>query len=181
MFGILGLGFLLGMQHALEADHIAAVSTHRRAPQRCRRYRQAWPDLGARPHPDAVRLCRRGDPARARHPRTSGAADRDRRRHHAGRPRRACAVAAVARPRAFSPPRPWRRHRPYPRRTAMPAKRVAACPRAHAHAHGFRWRTLLVGLMHGMAGSAALLVLTVRRPPVPRSGWPMSRCSGSAR
>jgi cytochrome c biogenesis protein CcdA len=31
----------------------------------------------------------------------------------------------------------------------------------HAHAHGFRWRTLLVGLMHGMAGSAALLVLAV--------------------
>lgn len=31
----------------------------------------------------------------------------------------------------------------------------------HAHNHGFRWRTLLVGLMHGMAGSAALLVLTV--------------------
>jgi hypothetical protein len=31
----------------------------------------------------------------------------------------------------------------------------------HAHEHGFRWRTLLVGLMHGMAGSAALLVLAV--------------------
>jgi len=27
MFGILGLGFLLGMQHALEPDHIAAVSS----------------------------------------------------------------------------------------------------------------------------------------------------------
>ena len=27
MFGILALGFLLGMQHALEADHIAAVSS----------------------------------------------------------------------------------------------------------------------------------------------------------
>src|ERR1043166_9771563 len=27
MFGILGLGFVLGMQHALEADHIAAVSS----------------------------------------------------------------------------------------------------------------------------------------------------------
>jgi hypothetical protein len=26
---------------------------------------------------------------------------------------------------------------------------------AQAHAHGFRWRTLLVGLMHGMAGSEA--------------------------
>ena len=25
MFGILGLGFLLGMQHALEADHLAAI------------------------------------------------------------------------------------------------------------------------------------------------------------
>src|ERR1700687_983157 len=27
MFGMLGIGFLLGMQHALEADHIAAVSS----------------------------------------------------------------------------------------------------------------------------------------------------------
>src|ERR1051326_9451452 len=27
MFGILGLGFLLGMQHAFEPDHIAAVSS----------------------------------------------------------------------------------------------------------------------------------------------------------
>src|SRR5260370_10964800 len=27
MFGMLWLGFLLGMQHALEADHIAAVSS----------------------------------------------------------------------------------------------------------------------------------------------------------
>ena len=36
-------------------------------------------------------------------------------------------------------------------RTAIPAKpwRIS---RRHAHAHGFRWRTLLVGLMHGMAG-----------------------------
>jgi len=36
---------------------------------------------------------------------------------------------------------------------------------AHEHAHGFRWRTLLVGLMHGMAGSAALLVLTASKAP----------------
>src|SRR5579872_4101502 len=27
MFGVLWLGFLLGMQHALEADHVAAVSS----------------------------------------------------------------------------------------------------------------------------------------------------------
>ncbi len=38
---------------------------------------------------------------------------------------------------------------------------VAHARAAHAHADGFRWRTLLVGLMHGMAGSAALLVLAV--------------------
>jgi hypothetical protein len=32
---------------------------------------------------------------------------------------------------------------------------------AHEHEHGFRWRTLLVGLIHGMAGSAALLVIAM--------------------
>jgi len=41
---------------------------------------------------------------------------------------------------------------------------------AHTHAHGFRWRTLLVGLMHGMAGSAALLVLTVSQAPSAMAG-----------
>jgi hypothetical protein len=38
---------------------------------------------------------------------------------------------------------------------------VAHARAAHTHLHGFRWRTLLVGLMHGMAGSAALVVLAV--------------------
>src|SRR3954466_2831759 len=41
---------------------------------------------------------------------------------------------------------------------------------AHAHEHGFRWRSLLVGLMHGMAGSAALLVLTVSQATSPAVG-----------
>jgi hypothetical protein len=41
---------------------------------------------------------------------------------------------------------------------------------AHVHEHGFRWRTLLVGLMHGMAGSAALLVLTVSQAQNPVAG-----------
>ena len=41
---------------------------------------------------------------------------------------------------------------------------------AHAHDHGFRWRTLLVGLMHGMAGSAALLVLAVTQASSPAIG-----------
>jgi hypothetical protein len=40
----------------------------------------------------------------------------------------------------------------------------------HVHAHGFRWRTLLVGLMHGMAGSAALLLLAVSQAPSAAAG-----------
>ena len=40
----------------------------------------------------------------------------------------------------------------------------------HEHIHGFRWRTLVVGLMHGMAGSAALLVLAVSQATSPAIG-----------
>jgi ABC-type nickel/cobalt efflux system permease component RcnA len=41
----------------------------------------------------------------------------------------------------------------------------------HAHEHrGFRWRTLAVGLMHGMAGSAALLVLAATQLSTPLEG-----------
>jgi ABC-type nickel/cobalt efflux system permease component RcnA len=47
---------------------------------------------------------------------------------------------------------------------------VAHARAAHTHAHGFRWRTLLVGLMHGMAGSAALLVLAASRASSPAAG-----------
>jgi ABC-type nickel/cobalt efflux system permease component RcnA len=47
---------------------------------------------------------------------------------------------------------------------------VAHVRAGHAHAHGFRWRTLLVGLMHGMAGSAALLVLAVSQAATPAAG-----------
>lgn len=41
----------------------------------------------------------------------------------------------------------------------------------HAHAgEGFRWRTLFVGLMHGMAGSAALLLLAMTQVKDPARG-----------
>jgi high-affinity nickel permease len=40
----------------------------------------------------------------------------------------------------------------------------------HAHEHGFRWRTLFVGLMHGMAGSAALLLLAMSQVRDPLRG-----------
>ncbi len=38
----------------------------------------------------------------------------------------------------------------------------------HRHAHRFKWRTLLVGMVHGMAGSAALLVMAVTQI---RNSW----------
>ncbi len=43
---------------------------------------------------------------------------------------------------------------------------------AHAHEHpqGLPWRTLTVGLMHGMAGSAALVVLTATSVADPLTG-----------
>ncbi|HEX4386396.1 MAG TPA: hypothetical protein VH083_25755 [Myxococcales bacterium] len=40
----------------------------------------------------------------------------------------------------------------------------------HAHRHGFRWRTLAVGLMHGLAGSAALLLLAMTQVRAPVRG-----------
>ena len=41
---------------------------------------------------------------------------------------------------------------------------------SHDHEHGFRWRSLAVGLMHGMAGSAALLGLAVSAVADPIQG-----------
>ncbi len=40
----------------------------------------------------------------------------------------------------------------------------------HDHVHKFQWRTLLVGLIHGLAGSAVLLVLTVTQIDNPMVG-----------
>ena len=50
----------------------------------------------------------------------------------------------------------------------MKRSRIERSP--HMHEHGFRWRSLLVGLMHGMAGSAALLVLAVSQAANPVYG-----------
>ena len=152
MFGILSLGFLLGMQHALEADHIAAVSS-----------------IAAR-RSEVFDIVKHGLTWGLGHTLTLFA--------FAG----AAILLGHAIPETLTRPletavgvmlvglgahvlwRMWRdrvhfhahSHRD---ETAPHAKS------AHAHGHGFRWRTLLVGLMHGMAGSAALLVLAVSQAP----------------
>jgi high-affinity nickel permease len=169
MSGILALGFLLGMQHALEADHIAAVSSI------------------------AARRTEIGDIVR--HGLTWGLGHTLTLFAFAG----AAILLGHAIPESVARPietavgimlvglgthvlwRLWRDrvhfhlhghgdgtvhlHAHSHAGETLPHARVA-----HAHAHGFRWRTLLVGLMHGMAGSAALLVLTVSQAPSPAAG-----------
>jgi high-affinity nickel permease len=166
MFGILSLGFLLGMQHALEADHIAAVSSiaARRSDVRdIVKHGLTWglghtltlfvfasaaillghaiPDTLARPIEAAVGVMLIGLGTHV-----LWRLWRDRvhfHQHRHGDGTRHIHVHSHA------------------------GETTAHGLSAHAHAHGFRWRTLLVGLMHGMAGSAALLVLAVSQAASP--------------
>ena len=164
MFGILGLGFLLGMQHALEADHIAAVSS-----------------IAAR-RSDVGDIVKHGLTWGLGHTLTLFA--------FAG----AAILLGHAIPESLARPletavgvmlvglglhvlwRLWRDRVHFHRHGhgdgtvhihahSHAGERVSHARAAHAHAHpqGFRWRTLLVGLMHGMAGSAALLLLAVSK------------------
>ena len=169
MFGILGLGFLLGMQHALEADHIAAVSSI--AVRRTQigdivRHGLTWglghtltlfvfagaaiwlghaiPESVARPIETSVGIMLVGLGAHV-----LWRLWRDRVHFHShGHGDGSVHIHVHSHAGETRP-------------------HVRA---AHAHAHGFRWRTLLVGLMHGMAGSAALLVLTVSQAASPALG-----------
>jgi high-affinity nickel permease len=173
MFGILGIGFLLGMQHALEADHIAAVSSI--AARRTHvgdivKHGLTWglghtltlfvfagaaivlgqaiPEHVARPIETAVGIMLVGLGAHV-----LWRLWRDRVHFHKhGHSDGTVHIHAHS-------------HVQSPASATEPHARAV-----HEHAHGFRWRTLLVGLMHGMAGSAALLVLTVSQASSPAAG-----------
>jgi ABC-type nickel/cobalt efflux system permease component RcnA len=169
MFGILGLGFLLGMQHALEPDHIAAVSS-----------------IAAR-RTDVGDIARHGLTWGIGHTLTLFA--------FAG----AAILLGHAIPETIAQPieaavgimlvglgahvlwRLWRDRVHFHRHghgdgtvhfhAHSHAGEITPHDRAaHTHQHAFRWRTLVVGLMHGMAGSAALLVLTVSQASSPAAG-----------
>jgi hypothetical protein len=169
MFGILGLGFLLGMQHALEADHIAAVSSiaaRRSHVADIVKHGLTWglghtltlfvfagaaillgraiPDSVAQPLETAVGVMLIGLGTHV-----LWRLRRDRVHFH----QHGHGDGTV--------------HFHAHSHAGETAPHVRA---AHAHDHGFRWRTLLVGLMHGMAGSAALLVLTVTQASSPAAG-----------
>jgi cytochrome c biogenesis protein CcdA len=169
MFAILGLGFLLGMQHALEADHIAAVSSI--AARRSRisdivNHGLTWglghtltlfvfagiaillgrtiPETVAKPIEGTV-----GIMLIALGAHLLWRLWRDRVHFHS-HGHGDGTVHFHAHSHAGD---------------TLPHARAA-----HVHEHGFRWRTLLIGLMHGMAGSAALLVLVASQAASPAAG-----------
>jgi high-affinity nickel permease len=169
MVGVLILGFVLGMQHALEADHIAAVSSI--AARRTQvgdivKHGLTW-GLGHSLTLFAVAvaaiLLGRAIP------------------EHFARPLETAVGIMLLGLGAHVLWRLWRdrvhfhQHRHDDGTVHIHAhshagETVAHVRAGHAHAHGFRWRTLLVGLMHGMAGSAALLVLAVSQAASPAVG-----------
>lgn len=169
MFGILGLGFLLGMQHALEADHIAAVSSI--AARRSRvgdivRHGLTWGlghTLTLFAIAGAAILLGRAIP------------------EHVARPLETAVGIMLVGLGAHVLWRLWRDRVHFHRHGhgdgtvhihahSHAGETLPHARAAHAHPHGFRWRTLLVGLMHGMAGSAALLVLAVSQAATPAVG-----------
>ena len=159
MFGILGLGFLLGMQHALEADHIAAVSSI--AARRSRvadivTHGLTWGlghTLTLFAFAGAAILLGRAIPETI------------------ARPIETAVGVMLIGLGAHVLWRLWRDRVHFHKHGHGDAGETTPHVRtAHAHEHGFRWRTLLVGLMHGMAGSAALLVLTVSQASNPVVG-----------
>ncbi len=169
MFGILGLGFLLGMQHALEADHIAAVSSiasRRSEVADIVKHGLTWGvghTLTLFAFAGAAILLGHAIP------------------EHLSRPLETAVGLMLVGLGGHVLWRLWRDrvhfHRHHHRDGMVhfhahshAGETVPHAKARHAHAHGFRWRTLLVGLMHGMAGSAALLVLTVTQASSPVAG-----------
>jgi high-affinity nickel permease len=169
MFGILGLGFLLGMQHALEADHIAAVSSiaaRRTEVGDIVKHGLTWGlghTLTLFAFAGAAILLGHAIP------------------EHLSRPIETAVGIMLVGLGAHVLWRLWRDRVHVHRHVhddgtvhihvhSHAGETLPHARASHTHAHGFRWRTLLVGLMHGMAGSAALLVLTVSKAPSPAVG-----------
>ena len=159
MGGVLVLGLLVGMRHALEADHVAAVAAltaRSRNLGGALRLGAAW-GLG---HTltlfAAAPWCSRSTASCPSTSRTSSSLSSASCWCCWGRP--AAAPDRGARSLPHAPPR--RRHDPLscsqPRRRGR-SRRIAPRPCARARP---AVRALAVGLMHGLAGSAALILLT---------------------
>lgn len=169
MLGILGLGFLLGMQHAVEADHVAAVSSLAARRTHVRdivKHGLTW-GLG---HTLTLFLF-------------AGAAIMLGRAipENISQLLEAAVGFMLVALGAHLLWRIWRDRVHFHRHghgdgvehTHLHSHANETSYHrhdAHLHKHGFRWRSLLVGFMHGMAGSAALLVLAASQAISPLYG-----------
>ncbi|MEW6767951.1 MAG: urease accessory protein [Pseudomonadota bacterium] len=169
MFGVLGLGLLLGMQHALEADHIAAVSSiaaRRNGIGDIVKHGLTWGmghTLTLFAFAGAAILLGHAIP------------------EHVTRPLEAAVGIMLVGLGLNVLWRLWRDRihfhshshsggRSHIHAHSHSGDTTPHTLSVHAHEHGFRWRSLAVGLMHGMAGSAALLVLAVSQVSSPVYG-----------
>lgn len=164
MLAILGLGFAIGLHHALEADHIAAVATiasRHSQPADIVKHGLTW-GLG-----HALTLFALGGAAfLLGHAIPDGLAN-------------ALEFAVGVMLLLLGAHvlwRLWRRglhvhvHEHAGERHLHLHSHQEGRQQGHQHQHGFRWRTLVVGFTHGMAGSAALLLLAMAQVRDPLRG-----------
>ena len=155
MLAFLTWGFLIGLQHALEQDHLAAVgslASRDRSPRTLTSAGLFW-GLG-----HAITLLIVGAAALVAHATIPG-------RFAAIAEMAVAVMLVVLGSRVLY--RLWservhvhvHRHADGTVHAHAHGHRHAEEHDAHAHASGLRWRSAFVGMTHGMAGSAALVVM----------------------
>ena len=170
MLTILFVGFLIGIQHAMEADHVAAVAslaTGNRSIAHTARQGAAWGlghSLTLLVFGGLVLLLDAVVPDRVAQALELAVAVM------------LILLGADVLRRVLRERLHFHSHR-HGDTVHMHAHRHAQCsrhdsdPHRHQHARGLPLRALLVGMMHGMAGSAALIVLALKTVATPLQGF----------
>ena len=154
MTTLLLFGFLLGMRHATDADHLAAVATVASGHQTLAQTVRQGLASGAG-HTLTLLLLGRSIPAGMENALELAVA---------------CMLIALG----IDVLRRWRQQQSQLRRPrqlspvalfvrvhAAPVKTMTRQAQRHRHAHGLTLRALAIGMMHGMAGTAALILLSL--------------------
>jgi ABC-type nickel/cobalt efflux system permease component RcnA len=160
MLTLLGLGFILGMRHALEADHAAAVASlaiRNQSMSHTVRQGLAWGaghTITLLAFSSVVLLLGSVIPAHVAQVLEFGV----------GVMLVGLGLDVIRRLRQDHLHIHVHQHDDRPPHIHAHAHRQEFRPHpvSHEHPHGFPYRALFVGLMHGMAGSAALILLTLQ-------------------